>query len=251
MSRLGRAAAAMVLATTLGACGEKVVTRTTDGRTAAPTASVVGAPTVSPTPDPADVAIGRFVALVTRPNFSYQATFKGQDRHSTTILPISNGLVQVSGNNLLVRATFRFKDGYKGTAEYRSVGGKHWIRPDLASRWERLTVKSADSMAAFASVHRASDVRLVDTVGTGAKTQYKVEFRSAILNPVMIPASNLSDTALTDPTMTLLIDATGQPIRASTEINAKGRVSGQLQEIVIELTVDFSKVGQPVSIKAP
>ena len=71
------------------------------------------------------------------------------------------------------------------------------------------------------------------------------------MNPVLIPAGNLSDTVLTTPTLTLLIDAAGQPIKGTAQIDGRGRVSGQLQEIVIDLTVAFTKVGQAVSIKAP
>ena len=71
------------------------------------------------------------------------------------------------------------------------------------------------------------------------------------MNPLMIPAGNLTDTALTTPKLTLLIDAAGRPVRGTAEIDGKGRISGQLQEIVLDLTVTFTKVGQAVSIKAP
>ena len=88
-------------------------------------------------------------------------------------------------------------------------------------------------------------------VKRGGTTFYQVSFRSAIVNPVMIPAVNLSDTALTTPKLTLVIDADGRPVKGTAEVDGKGRVSGQLQEIVIELDVAFVKVGQPVAIKAP
>ena len=86
---------------------------------------------------------------------------------------------------------------------------------------------------------------------SGSKTYYQVSFRSAIVNPVMIPAVNLTDTDLTTPKLTLLIDSDGPPVKGTAEIEGKGRVSGQLQEIVIDLTVTFTKVGQAVTIKAP
>lgn len=67
----------------------------------------------------------------------------------------------------------------------------------------------------------------------------------------MIPANNLSDVVLTSPRLDLLIDGQGRPVRGTAEIDGRGRVSGQLQEIVIDLKITFTKVGEPVSISAP
>lgn len=209
-------------------------------------------PTATPTPNPADEAIKAFVARVTKKGFSYQATFSGKDRHSTTILAISSGLLQVSGDDVRVRATFKFPSQPGNVVEHRSVGGKDWIRYDpKLDTWHRFSLPDADTMAAFAAIAEARDVTLIETVKSDGKTLYRVSFRSAMVNPVMIPASNLTDTELTTPKMTLLIDADGLPIRGDAEIDGKGRVNGQLQEIVIELKVTFTKVGQAVTIKAP
>ena len=62
---------------------------------------------------------------------------------------------------------------------------------------------------------------------------------------------NLTEAVVTSPKLTLLIDAAGRPVKGTAEIDGRGRVSGQLQEIVIDLTVTFVKLGQPVTIKAP
>ena len=190
------------------------------------------------------------MALVTKNGFSYQATFTGQSRHTTDILPISKGLLQVSGDDVLVRATWKFSTG-SSAVEHRYVDGKAWVRYDTIDTWHRLTFRPADSMAAFASIHSKSDVTYLGVITSGGKTYYKVSFRSSIVNPVLIPARNLSDTVLTTPTLTLLIDAAGRPIKGTAQIDGRGRVSGQLQEIVIDLTVAFIKVGEAVSIKAP
>ncbi|HEX2755766.1 MAG TPA: hypothetical protein VHM48_09895, partial [Candidatus Limnocylindrales bacterium] len=120
-----------------------------------------------------------------------------------------------------------------------------------SDKWHRLAFRPSDTMAAFASVHSKNDLTYLGPVKSGGKTYYKVEFRSAIVNPVMIPASNLTETVLTSPKLTLLVDAAGRPIKGTAEIDGRGRVSGQLQEIVIDLTVTFTKLGQAVSIKAP
>jgi hypothetical protein len=204
----------------------------------------------SPSPNPSTAAIAAFVALVTKDGFSYQATFTGRSRHTTDILPISKGVLQVHGKDVLVRATFKFPTG-SSTVEHRWVGGKGWIRYDPSLAWDRLALKPEGTMAAFAWVRTPADVTFVEAVKIDGRTLYRVSFRSAIVNPVMIPASNLTETALRSPKLELLIDAAGRPVRGTAEIDGQGRVSGQLQEIVIDLEVAFTKVGQAVSIKAP
>jgi len=224
--------------------------------TASPSASstasrVPASPTAAPTADPATAAIKAFVARVTKAGFSYQASFTGNSRHTTDILPVSKGALQVSGDDVLVRATFRFPGGHRFAVEHRSVGGKNWVRYDTIDSWHRITLAKSDSMGAFASVRTIADVTNLGPVKSGDKTYYRVSFRSAIVHPILIPAVNLTETEVTTPKLILLIDADGRPIKGTADIEGKGRVSRQLQEIVIELTVTFTKVGQPVSIKAP
>jgi hypothetical protein len=195
-------------------------------------------------------AVDAFVALVTKDGFSYQATFSGQDRHTTDIFPVSRGLLQVSGSDVRLQATLTFH-GKRYAFEHRWVKGKAWIKYDTDDKWRHLTWSAADTMAAFASIHGKADVSYNGPVKSGGKTYYQVTFRSAIVNPAILPFSNISDTSLKTPKLTLLIDAAGQPVKGTAEIDGRGRISGQLQEIVIDLTVAFTKVGQAVSIKAP
>ena len=234
-------------------CGNTAITPSAAATpTATPTvlASASVGPKATPKADPGATAVSAFVALVTKGGFSYQATFTGQSRHSVDILPIRNGLLQVSGDDVLVRATWTLQ-GKRSAVEHRYVGGKAWIRFDPTDAWHRLTFRPSDSMGAFAAIRTKADVSYLGPVVSGGKTSYKVSFRSTMVNPVMIPAGNLTETVITSPKMTLLIDASGRPLSATAVIVGHGRVSGQLQEIVIELTVTFVKVGQAISIKAP
>jgi hypothetical protein len=192
-----------------------------------------------------------FVALVTTDGFAYQATFSGNSRHTTDTLPVTKGLLQVSGDDVLVRATFRFPSGHRYAVEHRMVGGKAWIRYDASEHWQRITLKAADTMAAFAAVRSIGALAYIGPVKSGGTTYYQVELRSAIVNPIMIPASNLTETKVTSPKLTLLLDASGRPVKGTAEIIGRGRISGQLQEIVIDLKIDFTKVGQAVEIRAP
>jgi hypothetical protein len=207
-------------------------------------------PSVAPSANTAVAAVDAFVALVTKDGFDYQATFTGQDRHTTDIFPVSRGLLQVSGDDVRLLATLTIH-GKRYAFEHRWVKGKAWIRYDTDDKWHRVTWSAADTMGAFASIHGRPDVSYNGPVKSDGKTYYQVSFRSAIVNPAILPFSNISDTALKSPTMTVLIDAAGKPVKGTAEIDGRGRISGQLQEIVIDLTVTFTKVGQAVAIKAP
>jgi hypothetical protein len=187
---------------------------------------------------------------VTADRFAYQATFTGESRHTVDILPMTKGLLQVNGDDVLVRTTFTFKDG-RVPVEHRSVGGRGWIKYGTAA-WKRMTkFGPASSMAAFAAVHGPPDIKYVGPVQAGGKTAFQVSMPSVIVNPIMIPASNLTEEAVTSSKLVLVIDAAGRPLSGTATITGRGRVSGQLQEIVINLKLAFLKVGQKVTIAAP
>jgi hypothetical protein len=254
---LRRRAVALVALLSLGlaACDQSTVpSPTTGSATASASGSATPGASVKPIPsrDPGQVAVTKFFALATDKAFAYQATFTGASHHTTDILPISKGVLQVSGANVRVRATFTLKRiGAVTTVEHRAVGGRAWIKyGSLAwQRWPGFT--AADSMAAFAAVHAPPDVTYLGPVKSGGKTAYQVSIASAIVNPIMIPAGNLTERSITDSKLVLLIDAEGRPLSGTATITGRGRVSGQLQEILIDLKLTFLKVGQKVTISAP
>lgn len=242
----------------LAGCGSPAPSAATPSNGASATASPAPGRSASPAPskpaptsDPGQAALRAFVAFASDPGASYQATFTGHSRHTTDILPISDGLHQVSGRDVRVRATFTFPDKVKYAVEHRYVDGKAWIKR-ATEPWQRLTAfTAATSMAAFPAVRGVADVTYLGPTKAGGRTLYRVQLASAIVNPVMIPATNLSDVAVTSPRLVVLVDAAGTPVSGTAEIGGRGRVSGQLQEIVIDLALTFTKVGQPVSISAP
>jgi hypothetical protein len=253
--RRGAVVLVALLSLGLAACDQSTAPSATTGSA---TASASGSPTTGasarpiPSRDPGQVALTKFFALATDKAFAYQATFTGSSHHTTDILPISKGLLQVNGDNVRVRATFTHKrTGAVITVEHRAVGGRAWIKygSQAWQRWPGYT--EANSMAAFAAVHAPPDVTYIGPVKSGGKTSYRVSMASVIVNPVMIPFSNLSDTAIADSKLELLIDAGGRPLSATAVITARGRISGQLQEILIDLKLTFLKVGQKVTIAAP
>jgi hypothetical protein len=207
------------------------------------------APATSPSPAPQEAAIAAFVKLVTKNNFAYQATFKGLSRHTTARIPVT-GAFAVSGGDYRLTAAFKFNDG-TATVEHRYVDGKAWVR-FIGQGWARLTnFTAAFSMSPFAHVKTVGDVRFVGTEKAGGKTVHRIQIDAVPFHPSLIPATNLSQETVTSGVMELLIDDAGRPVSGSASVKGTGRVSGQLQEIVIELNLTFTKLGQKVTVSAP
>jgi hypothetical protein len=186
---------------------------------------------------------------VTAGNLAYQATFTGRSRHTTTRLPVK-GSFAVSGPDYRVATIFTFKGG-NATVDHRFVGGKGYVRFDR-DKWNTLVgFGAAQSMSPFALVSGAASVRFLGSEKKDGRTVYRVEIASVPFHPSLIPAANLTREVVTRGVMQLLIDADGLPVSATATVEGTGRVSGQLQEIVIELNLTFTKVGQKVTISAP
>jgi hypothetical protein len=247
-------AVAVAVLTLVGACGG------TNTGPASATPSPTPRPSTSPSPrppsaapsaDPGSAAVRSFIAYATSPGATYQATFTGESRQSVTVIRITKGTLQGHGRDVLVRAIFTFPDRNGYVVEHRDVNGVAWFRVDTRP-WQKLPeFTAANSMAAFAAVHGPADVTYIGPKTLGGKQLFELSIPSAIVNPIMLPESNLSEAAVTSSKLTLLVDAKGRPVSGTGEIGGRGRVSGQLQEIAIDLTVTFTKVGGAVSIKAP
>jgi hypothetical protein len=208
-------------------------------------------PSAAPSADPGSAVVRSFVAYATSPGATYQATFTGESRQSVTVIKITKGTLQGHGGDVLVRAVFTFPDKNGYVVEHRDVNGVAWFRVDTRP-WQKVPAfTAANSMAAFASVHGPADVTYLGPKTVGGTRLYELSIPSAIVNPIMLPESNLSEAAVTSSKLTLLIDAKGRPVSGTGEVGGRGRVSGQLQEIAIDFSVAFTKVGGAVSIKAP
>jgi hypothetical protein len=249
----GAVSAVLALALVGVGCGAAQPTQPavlpTGAPASSPAPSVSRAPTASPSTAPGTAAITAFVKLVGTNTLAYQATFRGRSRHTTTRLPVK-GTIAVSGRDYRVTADFTFDTG-TGKVDHRFVGGRAWVRFD-GGKWQRLSgFTAAQSMSPFASVDGVGAVHFLETKQVGGKTLYQVEIASIPLHPSLIPASNLTKEMVTRSVLDLLIDEAGRPVSGTATIQGTGRVSGQLQEIIIELTLTFTKVGQKVAISAP
>jgi hypothetical protein len=226
---------------------------TSNAPTASPehTTRASARPSAVASADPGTAAVRSFVAFATSPKATYQGTFSGESRQTITVIKITKGTFAGSGKDALVRGTFAFPDGNSGVVEHRYVKNVAWCRVGTRS-WQKLAGFTPDnSMGAFAFVHGAADVTYLGPKTVSGNPLFQVAIPSAIVSPVMLPESNLTEPALTSSKLTLLIDPNGRPVSGVAQIIGRGRVSKQLQEIAIDLTVTFTKVGQAVSISAP
>jgi hypothetical protein len=250
-SGVGAALAAVILLSLLGAACEATPaapTRPLAAISIAPTPT--RRPTPPPTPSPADAAIEAFVELVTADDFSYVASIDGRSRHSADILPV-DGSLSVAGADSRLVATFVFPEaGGEAAIDVRVVRGTTWYR-ETGFEWEQLgELTDEEAPNPFALLEDVADVTLVEELD-GDPPRYRVEIESMVIHPGLIPAGNLSNEAVDRTELLVVIDAAGRPIEAGWTLRGKGRVSSQLQEIVIELALRFSRLGERITISRP
>ena len=205
-------------------------------------------PTPTPTKNPALAAVAAFVDRVSSDDFSYTATLRGQSRHSVTILPVKGSLA-VSGSDYALVASFTFPDErVTAKVEQRFVRRVGWIRYH-PERWQRLKAFGEDDvLSPFAGVLTASDVTLLETL---KGPTYRVRISGLLLHPSLIPAFNVSEEDVQRARFDVMIDQDGRPLSGTWELTGSARVSGQLQEVVMELSVKFANVGEKVTVRAP
>jgi hypothetical protein len=210
----------------------------------------------SATPKPQDLAIAAFVKLVAPGKLSYRIAFDGEVRLSTDVLPIT-GSMDVAGANFGTSFTYNLEPEYPGLGKHRvqvrAVGGKAWIKRGSAA-WQAIKNYSVgQSYVPFKAVKKAADVRYAGPVEIGGKTFHKVVVKDAVLiHPNTIPYQVYSE-KVEEGEIEFLIDNAGRPRSGTWTLRSQARVgaSRQLQRIVYDLKVTFSKVGSKISIKRP
>jgi hypothetical protein len=178
-----------------------------------------------------------------------RVTFTGVSRHSLDTLVVE-GVLDVAGEDASVTASFEFPRGWTGVVDYRRIGSRDWVRVDRG-RWTALEVPDETAMVdVFAGTHDGTRLQYLGPV-TGSADRFEFELTGMILHPVLIPASNLTDEKVTRTKVVLVTDESGRPVSGTWTMRGQGRVSGQLQEIAIDLDLTFSRLGEPVRIVGP
>jgi hypothetical protein len=231
--------------------------------TAVPAGSAAGASPSTAAPPPSvapkkqDAAIAAFAKQVASGKLTYHIAFTGDVRASVDRLPIA-GQMDVAGKDFSTNFTYDFEPDYPGAGkvrvQVRGVGGKGWTRRGSAA-WKSLKTFGVDqSYVPFKTVRAATDVKYLGPVKLGGKTYHKIAVLDALLiHPNTIPYQ-IQKEVVKDTHLEVLIDDAGLPRSGTWTLRGQARIGagdGQLQNVVYDLALTFSKVGSRISVKRP
>ncbi|HSL77978.1 MAG TPA: hypothetical protein VK867_13620 [Candidatus Limnocylindrales bacterium] len=255
--RLASLVAASVVAASVAAACLPAPRSTT--ATATPVGSAQPGATAKPSPTPKAfvAAIEKFTDRVTSGKLTYHIAFTGVVSASADQLPII-GSMDVAGADFASSFTYDFSRDYDGIGkvrvQVRGVKGKGFLKSGAAA-WRAIKGFGAgQSNVPFKAVKAAQDVRYLGAVTTGGKTYHKIGVTGAVLiHPNTIPGMSQKE-QVDDTQLEIVIDDAGRPRSGTWKLWGKSRVGegqGQLQRIVYELDLTFSKVGGKIAIKRP
>ena len=202
-------------------------------------------------------AIAAFADRVTSGKLTYRVTFKGSVRASADNLPIA-GTMDVAGADFSSSFTYDFSRDYetlgKERVQVRGVKGKGYIKRG-SKAWQAIKgFGVAHSYVPFKTVDAVEDVKYLGAVKVGGATFHKVGITGALLlHPNTIPYRIQKEKIdLTE--LEVVIDDAGRPKSATWRLWGQARIgpgNGQLQRVVYELNLTFSKVGAKITVKRP
>jgi hypothetical protein len=208
-------------------------------------------PTPTPTLTPANAAVKTFVDTVLAGKMTYHADFTGSAHSAGNIIEMS-GSMDAAGHDYQIAAAYEFPGEGTGRYANRLVGDIAWVRPDGGAWQKDTSFDPAQPNGLFSFINDDDDVKFVKTETVGGKTFHRVRFeKSQLITPRQFPAGNVTQERVVRSWVELLLDAKGVPVNAHWRLEGRGRVSGQLQELIIQADLTFSKVGAAMTIKAP
>jgi hypothetical protein len=258
-SRIAGAVLAVGVLLAVAAClpPPGAATGSSGSRPSAEPAASASSPRPSPSPKAHAIAIAAFVERATSGKLTYHVAFKGNARASADYLPIV-GTMDVAGADFASSFTYDFSRDYpelgKERVQVRGVKGKGYIKRG-SKAWQAIKgFAIGQSYVPFKTVTTTDDVRYLGAVKAGDATLHKVGIRGAVLlHPNTIPYDIQKET-IDDTELTIVIDEAGRPRSGTWKLWGKARVgsgTGQLQRVVYELELTFSKVGAKITIKRP
>jgi hypothetical protein len=197
------------------------------------------------------------VDRVTKGDLSYRVKYKGQVAASADVLPIA-GSLDVDGSDFATSFTYDFDPEYPGIGkkkvQVRGVDDKGWIKR-ASGAWKSIKEYGVeDSYVPFKKVASTADVKYLGSAEAGGATLHKVSIPGSLLiHPGTIPYE-VHKEKVDSTKLELLIDDQGRPRSGIWHLVGQARVgdgAGQLQRIVYDLDLTFSKVGDEITIKRP
>jgi hypothetical protein len=205
----------------------------------------------TPTPPAGEQARRAFIDRVVAGDLTYHATFDGLVFGAANDLAVT-GSLDVAGADYQLIATYALPEPPNSSFAIRYVGGVAWVSIDRGKWTEDDTFRAAQTNNPFAFVTGDANVTFAKTERVSGETFHHVTIdRSHVIGLAQIQAGNLTNEELKRTSFTLVLDDDGAPVSGTARIEGVGRVSGQLQEIIVQLDLVFSKVGADMVIKAP
>jgi hypothetical protein len=242
-------AVAMTLGMVVAACGSLAVPRVSVAPvvTRAPTAAASASPSTHA------AAIAAFVESVTSKELTYRIEYTGELRMSTRIVKVK-GAMTVVGEDFAASWRYDFHDVPSYDVQVRGVKGKGYIKRD-AKAWASIkNFDAADSYVPFKRVTDTSDVKYLGSVDVDGKTLHRIAIPEALLmHPTTIPYA-VKKEKVEALVLEVRIDDKGVPRTGTWELRSQARIGegvGQLQRVVYELKLKFSKVGAKLTVKKP
>jgi hypothetical protein len=168
------------------------------------------------------------------------------------------GTMDVSGADFSSSFTYDFSLDYdalgKERVQVRGVKGKGFIKRG-SKAWQAIKgFGAAHSYVPFKTVDAVDDVRYLGAVKVGSTTFHKIGITGAVLlHPNTIPY-RIQKEKIDDTELVVVIDDAGRPLSGTWRLWGKARIgpgNGQLQRVVYEVELTFSKVGAKIIVKRP
>jgi len=162
-----------------------------------------------------------------------------------------SGTLSVSGTDVASTLHYAFEYGEKDTIDTRLVGGRQWVRTN-GGAWKATKVVTANVLNPFAGALQPGAIVDGGAKKVGPNSLRELQIRGGrLIDLTTVPAVNLTDERVTSAMLTVLVDGDGHPVSGHWMQRGQGRVSGQLQEVDVDVDLTFSGVGSKVTVSAP
>jgi hypothetical protein len=215
-----------------------------------PSPRISVSPTIAPTPGPGEAAVAGLRDRLGSDGFSYRVALKGDVLATVSDLTLT-GAISMSGKDAASAMSYTFASGSRSTVETRIVGGKRWVRVDKGT-WKAASYGASHVIDPFSGALAPGAIGDAGPKKVGGKPLRAIEIHGGhLLDLTTIPAYNLTEERVTSALLTIYVDASGKPISGHWIERGQGRVSGQLQEVDVDVDLTFSNVGGSVTVNAP
>lgn len=207
-------------------------------------------PSAAATRAPGQAAVDGLRARLSDDGFSYRVSVKGDVLATVSDLTLT-GSISVAGKSSSSAMAYTFESGGRSNVATRIVGGSRWVRTDKGA-WKKTSLTTARTIDPFAGALTPGALTDAGPKTVAGKPLRAIRIQGGrLLDLTTIPAYNLTEEHVTSALLTVYVDRDGKPVSGHWIERGQGRVSGQLQEVDVDVDLTFSNVGGAITISAP